>query len=398
MALCVGLSSIVQSASFQVQPDPTNSFKNAIEKTTKQQPIVFTDDKTHSPAIRSPISKKNDETIQQSFPNDDMITISDFLRIDHKIRNDPPVTLPLYKSVVTKTFISPQRNAIARNRFKLDDKPSEYWFDNRIHSFGNTGIFGGLHAAVAPLVTKLIDNSAYDGEDVRTRVSKKLSTVVNKPNARIIDLCCGVGMSTRALLNAFPNADMVCGVDTSPEMIGMARYINKYQEVQGILKKFKISGDFMSNISNLVTELKNTFTSTDPPSNLQYTQGNAERIKVPSKSFDLVTIMYAFHEIPRSARYRILREARRLLKDNGTLAVIDISTDYNSSPPMLVGEPYVLEYQQNIMQQMGRIQGFCDFKSEIIVPGHVHMWSLTRQKSKTNLSATTYTRKHAVFV
>lgn len=43
--------------------------------------------------------------------------------------------------------------------------------NNRIHSLGNTGLTGWIHAAIAPLATKLIDNAAYQGEDVRTRVS-----------------------------------------------------------------------------------------------------------------------------------------------------------------------------------------------------------------------------------
>lgn len=45
--------------------------------------------------------------------------------------------------------------------------PEEYWFDQRIHTLGNVGFFGGLHAAMAPVSTKLIDVFAYDGIEVR---------------------------------------------------------------------------------------------------------------------------------------------------------------------------------------------------------------------------------------
>ena len=34
----------------------------------------------------------------------------------------------------------------------------EYWYDGRIHNLGNIGFFGGLHAALAPIGTKVIDN------------------------------------------------------------------------------------------------------------------------------------------------------------------------------------------------------------------------------------------------
>jgi trans-aconitate methyltransferase len=36
----------------------------------------------------------------------------------------------------------------------------------------------------------------------------------------VVDLCCGVGFSTRALRDAFPQTDTtVIGVDTSPQMV-----------------------------------------------------------------------------------------------------------------------------------------------------------------------------------
>lgn len=64
-----------------------------------------------------------------------------------------------------------------KHRSKFDEVPqstsitcSEYWFDQRIHSLGNTGPTGALHAAMAVGVTKLIDFVAYDGINVRQQV------------------------------------------------------------------------------------------------------------------------------------------------------------------------------------------------------------------------------------
>lgn len=111
---------------------------------------------------------------------------------------------------------------------------------------------------------------------------------------------------------------------------------------------------------------------------VEYARGNAEDTKLPGKSFDLVTIMYAFHEAPIQGRQKILREARRLLNAGGTLAVIDISTDYKPSPTMLLGEPYVLEYQSNIQSQLMNLNGFFRPECRVLVPGHVSMWLLKR--------------------
>jgi trans-aconitate methyltransferase len=52
---------------------------------------------------------------------------------------------------------------------------------------------------------------------------------------RVVDLCCGVGFSTRALRDAFPQTDTtVIGVDTSPQMVNqllllLLRYIRYRQ-------------------------------------------------------------------------------------------------------------------------------------------------------------------------
>lgn len=66
---------------------------------------------------------------------------------------------------------NPNRRASSRKRWGIDNQQaSEYWYDQRIHSFGNIGLGGGLHAAVAPMATRRIDDVAYDGVDLRLHV------------------------------------------------------------------------------------------------------------------------------------------------------------------------------------------------------------------------------------
>lgn len=73
---------------------------------------------------------------------------------------------------------------------------------------------------------------------------------------------------------------------------------------------------------------------------ITFSEANAESTDLPARSFDLVTVMYAFHEAPKHGRENILKEAHRLLQPGGTLAVVDICTDYTPSESMLAGEPY----------------------------------------------------------
>lgn len=57
------------------------------------------------------------------------------------------------------------------------------WKDPRIHTLGNHGILGNMHAHAAKHITNLIDQKAYCGQNVR-----KLLHTTND----VVDLGCGV--------------------------------------------------------------------------------------------------------------------------------------------------------------------------------------------------------------
>lgn len=234
----------------------------------------------------------------------------------------------------------------------------DYWSRPDIHTFGNTGPGGAFHAAMAPLATKIIDWKAYDGEDVRRSIAHELRGLV-RGRARVVDLCCGVGMSTRALEAEFADAESVVGVDTSGEMLSVASAISGHE--QGIRR--------------YVEAIKRVLRGGSAPSTVRasYRRGNAEKTRLGGPKADLVTIMFAFHEVPMSGRARILKEARRLLKRGGTLAVVDICPSYRPSPYMLAGEPFVQEYQRNINRQLETHPGFTFWQRKLVVPGHVNL-------------------------
>lgn len=256
----------------------------------------------------------------------------------------------------------------------------EYWSRPDIHTFGNVGFGGAVHAVMAPLATKIIDVKAYGGVDVRKNIAAELRMLVNKTGARVADLCCGVGMSTRALESAFHDAEELVGIDTSNEMISMAGAISGHNQALNLamaryielLKKFMPS---IARARNDETQPNHLFSSTSTQAS--YRIANAENTKLPNLSFDLVTIMYAFHEVPMEGRIRILNEARRLLRRGGHLAIVDICPTYKPAEAMLAGEPFVLEYQQNIDSQLASLNKFRFTKRKSVVPGHVNLWLLT---------------------
>jgi ubiquinone/menaquinone biosynthesis C-methylase UbiE len=176
------------------------------------------------------------------------------------------------------------------------------------------------------------------------QVAHALAKVVKRSKARVLDLCCGVGTSTRAIADAFPEAEAIIGVDTSAEMISMAQFLSLHLSVvrplAKIFQKYKTSEILSSVVESLQTQTAFLSLTAKPHRGTTYTCGNAESTPFPGQSFDLVTIMYGFHEAPKEGRDRILREAHRLLEPGGTLAVIDICSEFKPLPSMLMGEPY----------------------------------------------------------
>jgi ubiquinone/menaquinone biosynthesis C-methylase UbiE len=204
------------------------------------------------------------------------------------------------------------------------------------------------------------------------QVAKKLSESARCSKAKVLDMCCGVGISTRALHEAFPESELVVGVDTSPEMITMAKFLNNH------LGFFKPIAQFFASLKKVRYSREEALGQRRQICRPIFSEENAERTQFPGQTFETVCIMYGFHEVPKEGRDRILREAYRVLQPGGTLAIVDICTDYTPSDSMLAGEPYVLEYQKNIHRQLRSMKGFSKFRYETIVPKHVGMWTLKR--------------------
>lgn len=269
--------------------------------------------------------------------------------------------------------IDPATSRAARTDAMPYDPPN-YWFNSRIHSFGNTGLLGGLHAALAPLATLLIDRAAYKGKNVRQTVCEGLRQHMGRIS-RVADLCSGVGISTRALQGAFPDAQDIVGVDTSPEMTGMAKMLSTDSLFARLMNTYKLPSSSLDQHGFPASKCQPRFQI-----------GNAEQTGLAAGSYDLVTIMYAFHEAPFQGRVRMLHEAHRLLRKGGTVAIVDISPNYIPSASMLAGEPYVLEYQTNIDRQLHETKGFGHVHYKEMIPGHVSVWLLTKAGSQRQVT------------
>ena len=198
------------------------------------------------------------------------------------------------------------------------------WYDPRIHNWGNVGLKGMCHAVLAPLATNVIDRISYGGGTPRldphqhcrslpvvlflARFAVDVRQVVLEalpPGQSVLDLCCGVGFSTA------PGAH---GVDTSPQMLSVARWRRP---------------------------------------DCTFSFGNAETYG-EKDSYDVVTVMFATHEMPVEGRRRVLHNAMRVARRS--VLVVDIHPSFSEAlkkKPMagksfLSGEPYVLDYHEHV--------------------------------------------------
>lgn len=208
--------------------------------------------------------------------------------------------------------------------FKQIHQP--YWFNPKIHNFGNTGIGGKIHAYSANFFTKMIDILAYNNTDIR----KKFVVEGIPLSYKVCDIGCGVGLSTHEGVDSI-------GIDTSPEMIEVAKQTFPS-------KSFKI--------------------------------GNAENFGNRNE-FDIATISFLFHEVPQEARVKIINNALRISKIG--IIIIDISPDYKPSQQMLTGEPYILEYCKNINRDISNFN-YHIYNNEI-APGRANIWVINKLKN-----------------
>ena len=192
-----------------------------------------------------------------------------------------------------------------------------YPYNPRIHNFGNNGPMGHIHSLIAPGFTMYTEKILYN-YDVRKEILNMIES-----NKSILDVGCGTGFSTSSNKGSI-------GIDTSKEMLNTAKLIFPK-------KKFSLSHIEEWNIND---------------------------------KFDVVTIMFMFHEVPQKSRLNIINLIKNIAREE--IYIVDIAPSYIPSKLMLTGEPYICDYLKNICNDLK------DFKEEIIVSNHVHMWSFIK--------------------
>lgn len=142
------------------------------------------------------------------------------------------------------------------------------------------------------------------------RTARAFTSILTRPDARVLDLCCGTGDMAFALRRK-SNDSRIIGADFAHAMLTRAR--NK------------------SNLQGRVT----------------WIEADALQLPFPEESFDLVTSAFGFRNL---ADYDAgLREIRRVLKPGGECGILEFS-----DPPGMRGKLYHL-YFKSVLPRIGKL-------------------------------------------
>ncbi len=201
--------------------------------------------------------------------------------------------------------------------------PDYYTTSFHAYAEGNLGWEPAIEVEVAALAvhSRVFPEGGPDG-DARLRGSYHEALRGRLPQTphRILDGGCSVGMSTFALQDVFPTAQLT-GLDLSPYFLAVAH--------------------------------RRSQTALEPQRRaIAWVHGLAEATGLPARSFDLVSFSLVFHELPQTAARAVLREAHRLLVPGGHFALMDMnpqSAVYAKMPPYILTllkstEPYLDQY------------------------------------------------------
>jgi demethylmenaquinone methyltransferase / 2-methoxy-6-polyprenyl-1,4-benzoquinol methylase len=152
----------------------------------------------------------------------------------------------------------------------------------------------------------------------RARVARHLRAILARPEALVLDLCCGTGDLAFSLSRSA--RARIIGADFSHAMLVRAR-----AKSRSLSTGSRAHGAPMS-----------------------FFEADALRLPFAEASFDLVTTAFGFRNL---ANYEAgLREIQRLLKPGGTLAILE----FTEPPAGLLGDLYRW-YFRNVLPRIGRL-------------------------------------------
>jgi ubiquinone/menaquinone biosynthesis C-methylase UbiE len=228
-----------------------------------------------------------------------------------------------------------------------DVKPPYYYERLDIHTQP-----GNYHAEYGGFLYHWMIDPFLVYRDTDHQMGQALANGVPKRDyRRILDMGCGIGKSTMPLCDAFPEAE-VHGLDYAASML---KYGHRLAESEGKA--------------------------------IHFHQALAEDTGLPDESFDLITAIWLFHEVPKKSMEAIVREAHRLLRPGGVFAIMEsppykvLNRDYSPLTEFLIdstgrrmNDPYIPTLFALDREELFRNNGMTNVREEAL-PNYLTGWN-----------------------
>lgn len=160
------------------------------------------------------------------------------------------------------------------------------------------------------------------------------------PVRRVLDLCCGTGAVTRALMEGVPTGAVVVGLDFSRGMLFRGRAAVRQAGLSTIC----------------------------------WVQADAAALPFKDRVFDAATCAYALYELKRPSRGIMLREAARVLVPEGRFLAMEHEVPTRRLPRLLfslrlavIGAEGAREFLEGELGDLGQV--FSQVRKEVLPPG-----------------------------
>ena len=183
------------------------------------------------------------------------------------------------------------------NSIEKDNYPN-YYLRNFHHQ--TDGYLSDFSASIYDLQVEILFNGTANS--MRRRIIKPLKEGLNNFNNRkksaikILDVATGSGRTLKQLRGAF-SKEKIIGID--------------------------LSDSYLKEASRHISDLEGDL--------IELVKGNAESLPFSNDSFQAVSCVYLFHELPRTVREKVLNEFYRVLEPGGILVLAD-SIQIKDSP------------------------------------------------------------------
>lgn len=224
-----------------------------------------------------------------------------------------------WRATVAKLRDRNWENELTKLRNSQLTYPEYYLCSFHAYEQGNLNWDAALEVECAAYAVhaKIWEHGGVKGDSMlRQSYHDCLTQQLPKQPQTIVDLGCGVGMSTMTLQDIYPQAQ-ITGIDLSPYFLTVAQYRTQQQGRE-----------------------------------ISWKHAAAEATGLPDASFDLVSACLMFHELPQTASLQIISEAKRLLRPGGYLTIMDMNPNsevFRKMPPYILTllkstEPYLDQY------------------------------------------------------